>query len=87
MATEGALGRRRYMALERIERKSEALSGGRKVNLPRQSRYGNDVLLILQLEALADFMDTLPTPEAAGDEPDSVPVAKSQGTGKRARHN
>ncbi len=53
MASHGALGIRRKTAIERIE-----AACGAGLVLPLYSRYGNDVLLVLQLEAIAHFLDT-----------------------------
>jgi hypothetical protein len=57
MATDAAKGKRRALAVQRIERQCQTLSGGQSLKLPTFSRHGVDVLLILQLEALADFLE------------------------------
>lgn len=59
MATEQMLGKRRASALRRIEKRLETVSNGQSINLPRFSRFGNDHLLVAQLETIADFLDSL----------------------------
>lgn len=62
MATESSIGRRRAQAIRRIEQRSEALAGGRQLRLPRKSRHGAELLLVFQLEAIADFLDEIELP-------------------------
>ncbi len=54
MATEGALGRRRAHAIQRIE-----TAAGERLTLPTRSKYDDGMLLILQLEAIADYFESL----------------------------
>lgn len=57
MATESALGRKRALAKQRIEAALNKLGEGREFTLPTFSRHGQGVLLVNQLEAIADFLD------------------------------
>ena len=59
MATDGAIGRRKAAAIARIEQRCQRWKG-EQLRLPTASRYGADVLLVLQLEALADFLEDAP---------------------------
>lgn len=63
MATLSSMGRRRAAAIQRIEARGAALGGGQSLSLPTFSRHGPDMLLVFQLEAIADFLDRLPEPE------------------------
>lgn len=76
MATDGLIGRRRALAVLRIEAACQLLSGGRKLNLPKFSRYGQDMLLVFQLETLADFLEILNAP-APKDETDHADARQS----------
>lgn len=57
MATESALGRRRALAKQRIEAALNKIGEGREFTLPTFSRHGQGMLLVNQLEAIADFLD------------------------------
>lgn len=65
MATDAAKGKRRSRALKRIEAAAEKLSVGQPLKLPTHSHYGPDFLLILQLEAIADFLEAIPVRSAS----------------------
>lgn len=60
MATDGAIGRRLAAAVGRIETALSKQSGGQSLNLPKQSRFGDKMLVVLQVEAIADFLDSMP---------------------------
>ena len=72
MATLVARGQRRASALERIERSCQTLVGGESLRLPTTTRYGTDMLLIFQLEAIADYLESAASRVRVGE-----PVAKS----------
>ena len=61
MATDGAIGKRRADAVRRVEAACARLGGG-SLSLPTFSRYGQETLLILQLEAIAACLETVPSP-------------------------
>lgn len=62
MATEGAMGRRRAAAIERITKYAESQAGSQPADtFPKHSRHGTDMLFVLQLEWLADYFDGIPT--------------------------
>lgn len=62
MATEAAMGRRRADAAARIEAACARLGGSQSLVLPTFSRYGQDMLLILQLEAIAAYLEAVEPP-------------------------
>lgn len=57
MATESALGRRRSLATLRIEKVLSDLGQGRTFTLPTFSRFGSGMLIVNQMEAIADFLE------------------------------
>jgi hypothetical protein len=65
MATESAIGRRKLIAIQRIQERAAALSGGRELNLPRYNRHGAGMLAVVQLETLAEFLEQIPLPKLA----------------------
>lgn len=64
MATAGSIGRRRALVIERIQNRCAAIGGGRELVIPTHSRFGQDLLLVFQLEAIADFLDAIELPPA-----------------------
>jgi hypothetical protein len=62
MATDYALGERRKAAMRRIQ---AAIAGDSDytLELPKRSQYGQAVLLVQQLELLADYIEKAPVPE------------------------
>ena len=66
MATAGSIGKRRQDAIERIQTKCAEMSNGKPLVIPTRGKYGNDMLLVTQLEAIADFLDDLNPPVLAG---------------------
>jgi hypothetical protein len=76
MATAAALGKQRAEAVRRIEQACKALGGGEALVLPMFSHYGTDTLLVKQLEAIADYIEEVPSapPLVAADE-----AAESEG--------
>lgn len=65
MATDGANGRRRAAALRRINEQAAKLPSANQLVLPTFNRFGADVLLIVQLEAIAHFLEGIEIPKAA----------------------
>lgn len=65
MATDAAIGRRRALAVLRIEQRCAALGGGRTLNLTKSSRHGPDMLLMFQLEEIADYLETVEPPRVS----------------------
>jgi len=57
MATESSLGRRRAMATQRIEAALNNVGHEGVFVLPTFSRHGQGVLLVKQLESIADWLD------------------------------
>lgn len=66
MATAGLIGKRRQDAIERIQLTCAQLGGGKELVIPTRGKYGNDMLLVTQLEAIADFLEAINPPAAAG---------------------
>jgi hypothetical protein len=84
MATSGAIGKRRAEAVGRIEQRCAAWGGGQTLTLPRFNRHGADMLLVAQLEAIADFLEAVELPTIAATKPRPKPKSKSQG--RKAQH-
>lgn len=64
MATDGALGRRRAHAIERIVKYAEGQASEHKLDIPMRDRHGPDLLFVRQLEWLADYLEGVPLPSA-----------------------
>jgi hypothetical protein len=65
MPTDVAKGERRKIAIQRIHSAAQALTGSSiPLELPTRSQYGSDMLLIAQLETLAEYLENQqPTPQ------------------------
>jgi hypothetical protein len=77
MPTDVAKGERRKVAIQRIHSAAQALTGSSiPLELPTRSQYGSDMLLIAQLETLANYLENQqPTPQK--------PVAPRRVTAKK----
>lgn len=62
MATASSIGRRTNEAIQRIEVICSKLSSGQTLELPRRNRHGTEMLLLAQLNAIADFLEAMPVP-------------------------
>lgn len=60
MATAGSIGKRRQEAIERIQSACTQLGGGKELVIPTRGKYGNEMLLVTQLETIADYLDGIP---------------------------
>lgn len=67
MATEAAIGKRRLQAIRRIEAHCQALGGGKELKLPKNTHYGLEMLVVYQLEAVADYLETVEPPKPPSD--------------------
>ncbi len=68
MATAGSNGKRLGLAIERLKQGCAAIGGGRELIFPTYSRYGADMLIILQVEAIADFIEGVKMPPVSAYE-------------------
>jgi 2-keto-4-pentenoate hydratase len=58
MPTDVAKGERRKTAIQRIHAAAQSLTGSSiPLELPTRSQYGSDMLLIVQLETLAEYLE------------------------------
>ena len=66
MATDAMIGKRRAEAVARIEQRVNELGGKHTLHLPTHTRYGGDMLIVYQLEAIADYLETIPAVSEQG---------------------
>lgn len=58
MPTKTAIGQRRAIAVARLEKQCQALAqSDQPLVVPMHSRFGSDVLLCVQLETIADYLE------------------------------
>lgn len=71
MATAGSIGKRRADVIQRIQDRCAQMGGG-ELTIPTYSRHGQDLLLVFQLEAIADYLDSIPVTAPALSRYDSM---------------